>query len=333
MRRIAQWIGFGVLLLLGAAGVTLTHEEVPGANRLVVIGVLNHAPVADAALAGFKDGMAGLGYVEGRHFKVDYPGAQADPARLAAEAERLVRAKVSLLLCLSTPATLAAQKAGLGANIPVLFAPANDPLGAGIVTNLRQPGGNTTGVMFGLQEPKRLEWLVRLVPSVRRVYLPHDPNDPSPRAVLPRLRSVADKLGVELVPAEVRAPEDIARVIREMPADIDAIWIPTDARIASRQAEFAAAAAARRIPLTTPARDTMANGALMSFGFRLFDLGRQAARLADQIFRGVPPADLPVEQAELRLAINLPVAAALGIKIDDDYLAQAELHHGDRTRP
>lgn len=333
MGRILQAIGFAVLLLLGAVAVVLWRDDDSVSARSPVIGVLNHAPVADAALTGFKDGMAALGYIEGRNLRFDYAGSQSDPARLAEEADRLIKARVDLLLCLSTPAILAGQKAARGSSVPVLFAPTNDPLAADVVGSLRRPGGNTTGVMFGFQEPKRLEWLTRIAPKARNIYFPHDPDDPSPRAALTHLKSAAERLNVRLILAEVHGPEDIARVIRDMPADIDAIWIPTDARVASRQADFAAAAAARRIPLTTPARDTIANGALMSYGFRMFDLGRQAARLADQIFRGVAPGDLPVEQAESRLAINMSVAAALGIVLPDEVISQADRFYGSGVRP
>jgi ABC-type uncharacterized transport system substrate-binding protein len=40
--------------------------------------------------------------------------------------------------------------------------------------------------------------------------------------------------------------------------------------------------------------------------------GKQAARLADQIFQGIKPAELPVETGEFYLAINLKTAKALG---------------------
>ncbi len=68
----------------------------------------------------------------------------------------------------------------------------------------------------------------------------------------------------------------------------------------------------------------MQAGALVSYGFVHKDIGRQAAGLADQIFRGVAPGDLPVEMAESRLAINLAAAREIGITIPDDIIAQAE---------
>ena len=89
-------------------------------------------------------------------------------------------------------------------------------MGAGIVTSLARPGGNTTGVSILAPElnVKRLEFLHEFVPQARRIAVLADPSTISTNA---QLTSAARDLGVELVlfevqnPAQIGGPLDVAR--------------------------------------------------------------------------------------------------------------------------
>lgn len=176
-----------------------------------------------------------------------------------------------------------------------------------------------------MQEPRRLEMLTRLAPKVRRVWVPFDSTDPSPVATLPRLRAAAEKLGLILVTADIRSAAQLHAALDPLPRDIDAIFVPPDAMLATNTHAIATAAAARGLPMTVPHHDGVALGALFSYGFDLYALGRQAARLADQILSGTPAADLPIETADMDLTINLAVADRLGLVIPEDMLRHATI--------
>lgn len=312
-------VGLGVLVLwLGLFSESRT-------SRPQRIGVLNHATVADPALRGLKAGLADNGYAEGRNLSIVYNGAIGNPDALADEAGRLVQMKPDLLVGLSTPSALALQKAARDTRLPILFAPSSNPMGAGLVDSLVRPGRRTTGVTFGTQEPRRLEWLKRLLPDLKRLYVPYNPDDPSPVASLPAIAEVADRLGIALVYEKVRSTEELEAALNDLPEGIDAIWLPVDALVTSRLGRFLALATPRRLPITTPQMSGVAEGAFMSYGFDLVDLGRQASRLAVQILRGADPSELPVEMAEFRLSLNLATAQQLGLTVADDILAQARI--------
>jgi putative ABC transport system substrate-binding protein len=100
--------------------------------------------------------------------------------------------------------------------------------------------------------------------------------------------------------------------------------LPQDSLVAARVDDFAAAAIARQLPLCTPTDGQVARGALMSYSFGLIPLGRQAAHLAEQIFKGASPTTLPVETAEFFLSINLKTAEAIGLFIPDDIVRIAD---------
>ena len=108
-----------------------------------------------------------LGYVEGRNMTFDYRSADGQPERLRPLAQELVRAKPDVLI--AGFGTLAAQSAKAATtSIPIVFTNVGDPVGAGLVTSLGQPGGNVTGLTDQARDlgGKRLQLLRELVPSI-----------------------------------------------------------------------------------------------------------------------------------------------------------------------
>ena len=286
-------------------------------SRMNTIGVLNYSVAAEPAFSGFKEAMSQMGYVEGETIRYLYQGPIRNKAKLLNEAKRQLKSGVDLIFAMSTPATLVAKEVTADNRIPVVFGPVSNPVESGIVKSLKQPGGNITGVTFRYQEPKRLKLLQELVPTAKNISFPYNPFDKSPKMNLQRLQSVADKLNLTLIPQPLRDNGQIDHYLANIPPDIDAIYMPTDSLMASRSEDFAAAAEQHNLPLTTPQREGVTAGALFSFGMSLNKLGQQAARLADQIFRGVHPAHLPVEITEFETAINLTTAKSLGITVSD----------------
>lgn len=309
-----------MVLLALAAPVVLLRGEPEAAGRPRVVGVLTNAAVALPAFEGFRAGLAELG---GPPVSFLFGGVIPDDAALVAEARRLVAGGADLILTLTTRAALAALEAGRERGVPVVFAPASNPLRTGLTQSLRRPGGSATGVTFGRQEARRLEWLLRLVPGLESVYVPYTRGDPSPLASLPVLREAAKTLGVPLVEEAVGGWDDLQAALARLPAGTRAMLVPADPGIASHSREIAAFATERGIALSMPHREGVEQGALMSYGFTLYGVGRQAARLALLVLSGVPPAEIPVEMAEFSLSLNLEAAHRLGLEMPPLMLRQA----------
>jgi putative ABC transport system substrate-binding protein len=237
-----------------------------------------------------------------------------------------LEAKSDLILSITTPATLAAKQATAGSGLPVVFSTVTDPLGAGIVESMRQPGGNITGVVSGTQEARRFEWLVRVAPAIKQIYVVYNPHDKSPVLALEMARGAAEKLGVELIAREVYDPETLDDAVLNIPAEADGVFILPDSLVGTRLPDLVATATERKLPTSVAdVTDAQKHSVLISFGIDQHLSGKQAARLADQIFKGARPADLPVEMAEFYLAINLNVAKTIGLTIPDEILRQADI--------
>ena len=291
--------------------------------RHYVIGVLNYTMAAEPCLHGFKNGMRDAGYIEGENVSYIYNGFFPNKEALLEEGRRLLDDNVDIIVAMSTPAAMAAKKTATETRTPVVFGPVNDPVGSGVVDRNPKPDGNITGVYFGIQEVKRLEWMTKLAPNAKRIFVLYNPKDRSPRLSIEKIQEAAPVLGLELVLSEASDAPAIVSLLQSMPDDIEALYMPTDSLMATNIAEFVRVALQRRIPLSTPHQPGVEQGALYSYGFSHIAVGRQMARLADQILHGIKPSDLPVEMAELFLSINVATAKSIGLDISDDVLRQA----------
>jgi putative tryptophan/tyrosine transport system substrate-binding protein len=275
-------------------------------------------------VTGFKTAMAAAGYREGETIRYLDQGPAGSIDRLDAIIEAHLREQPDLFLVSSTPATQAVQRMTRGNPIPIVFAPVNDPLAAGIVDNLKHPGGQITGVRLPTGDDLRLYWLREIAPRARRVWVPYTPEDRSAHATLAQIRDAAPGLGLDLLEQPVSGKRELNAALAAMPADVDAIFLPRDSSIESHIELFVEFALQRRLPLSAPSLIQVEAGALFSYGFVHGEIGQQAAHLAEQIIKGVSPGDLPVQMAENVLSINLATARRIGIDVPDTILLQAE---------
>ncbi len=289
------------------------------------IGVVNLSPRLEPVLEGFKAGMAELGYTEGENVTFLYDGPAENIAALDDKVQILLDANVDLILAISTPAAQAAHRLAQNTGTPVVFGPVTDPVAAGIAESVPHPGGVATGVRLGAEsEAERLEWLLQVDKHIQRIYIPYNPDDASAVSSVTAVSEAMHALGIVPILQEASNDEAITAAIANIPVDADAILLPQDSLVAARIDDFAVAAITRQLPLSVPTDEQVERGALISYSFRLHELGSQMARLADQILQGTSPADLPVETAQFFLTVNLQTAVAINLEMPDIVLQSAD---------
>lgn len=315
-----------ITILLTAVLLLPILSACTGQTRMLTIGVVNLSPLLRPVFEGFKAGMTEFGYVENVNIRYLYEESgtidKLDPI-----VESYLAPEIDLILAISTPATVRA-KALAESSKRIVFASVLDPLGTDIVPEIKQPGGNITGIRHGIHETKRMEWLYRVKPSMKKVYAPYNPNDGAAKIGLSLAQEAAKELGVEIIAPEAPDSDAVTKALEEMPEDIDAILLLADNLVASRLASgtpnFVSVSRARKVPLSVPVVSQVAQGGLISYAFDFRSLGRQSARLVDQVLRGVKPGDLPVETVEFSLVINQYIAKEIGLTIPDEILQQAD---------
>jgi putative ABC transport system substrate-binding protein len=276
--------------------------------------------------SGFPLGMRELGYVSGRDYVSENRYANDDLTRLPSLAEELVRLRPDVIVTGTTPAALAAKKAT--ASVPIVGINMTDPVGFGLVTSEAHPGTNVTGILFRLEglTGKQLEIALDLMPKASTIGLMVNVNNPSNVLQRRETEVAAAKLGVVLIPLEIRAGADIGpafqRLVRERASGA---FIVGDPLFLGVRRQIAAYALASRLPTMFVFREHTEDGGLISYGIDLHANFRRAAYFVDRILKGQKPADLPVEfPTKLELVINLATAKALGLDVPATLLARAD---------
>jgi putative ABC transport system substrate-binding protein len=313
--------------LLAACGLPLPPTEQPATARPAPVGVLHlGAEEAPPVLVGLRQGLADLGYVEGRDVALDVRSGRGRPEAAAAAARELIDNRVQVLVSAGTVATQVAREAAGG--VPIVFTQVGDPIAAGFVRSLAQPDGNLTGFshLLPATSGKRLALLRELAPTVRTVLTTYDPANPSSASAAEVARAAAGPLGVSLRERHVRSREEVSAALREVGrGEVDAILVLPDSLVVNAGDEIIAAAERERLPAMFHEDTWVRRGGLASYGASFADLGRQAAAYVDKILKGARPADLPVQQATtFELVINLQAAQALGLSIPQAVLARAD---------
>ena len=311
------------LLLMGTlllpSGVSALDHGQP-----VNIGALTTSWGPTPTVVGLRDGLVALGYRENEHFAIGTRFVSGKLAALPSAAQELVVAGVDIILALSTPAVIAAQR--ITHNIPVVFVIADDPVQAGLVRSFSRPGRNITGVTADHTSlaPKRLEIFKRMNPGLKRVMFVYDSGHSGSAARATAYRSAANLMGIDYIEHAVQSESEAkAAFARIEKGQVDGILVPV---ILSMNIPGIAAEAAseRKIPAMFTNPFWIERGGLASYGLNEYSMGQQAARLVEKIMRGVSPAEIPVEvNNDIEFSVNLKTAKALGLKILPQVLYQA----------
>jgi len=297
-------------------------------GRVYRIGVLETIPAAQNAanLAGLLRGLRERGYLEGQNLQIEYRSADGRAERFPDLAAEMVRLPVDLIVTRGTPAAKAAKAAT--ETVPIVMAAIGEPLGVGVVANLARPGGNITGLSAFVTElaGKRVELLKPAHPSIARVGLLLNMDNPVSPPQWEATRTTAAALGLAAELLDVRTEKDIAAAFAAIASlKVDALSVGIDALTQSQAETIVGHAAEHKLLTAYPAREFVEMGGLMSYGPSYPDLYYRAAGLIDKIFKGAKPGDLPVEQpTKLELVINFKIANALGVTVPQSLLVRAD---------
>ena len=300
--------------------------ETQQAGRVYRIGVVLQGGPYFADIDGLRDGLKGLGLVEGKHFVLDVRDTKGDLTLVESAARALEEQKVDLIYSITTSVTLAAKRATK--SVPIVFYTGTDPVAVGLVESFRKPGGRLTGVYGRFTEltAKRLELLKDMMPRLRRVVIFYSPDNPAAQISMRIARDAAGRLQVKLVERPVDSVEALRAGLRALrPGEADAFIYASDAMIVSQEELFLDTSRTKKLPTMLSYQGNVSKGALASYGENRFTLGRLAAQYIQRVLLGANPADLPIEQIDkLHFVVNLKTAKALGLTIPPSLLQRAD---------
>jgi putative ABC transport system substrate-binding protein len=316
-----------LLALLGAALAAPFAPLAQQPQKLSRIGVLAADSSSTRVYDGFRQGLQGLGYVEGKNITIQWRFADGNYERLPLLAAELARLNVDVIVAATTLSVQAAHQAT--GTIPIIMVAVPDPVGEGFVASLSRPGRNITGLTNIVTEvsPKHLELLRAVVPKLSRVAVMINPLNPSDALVLEQVQGAAYTAGVKVLAVEASTAKQIEAAFGAMAqARTQATIVAADSFFDVQRDQIAKLALKNRLPTMSSNREMTEAGGMMSYGQDLTEHYRRAATYVDKILKGAKPAALPIEQPTvLQLVINRKSAKALGVTIPEQLVVRADL--------
>jgi ABC-type uncharacterized transport system substrate-binding protein len=315
--------------ILGGAAAWPVVSKAQQPERVRNIGMLNilgsDDPEAQARRAVFEQTLQQLGWMVGRDLKIEIRQIGADLDSTRRYAAELIALAPDVIVSIGSISVAPLQQATR--TIPIVFMNVPDPVGAGFVESMAHPGGNITGFsnfeysMSG----KWAELLKQIAPNVTRALVFRDPTSAAGIGQFAAVRSVAQSLGVELTPVNVRDTDEIERAVAAFARSGNGGVIVTAGGTAAHRKLIISLAARYKLPSVYPYRYYAEDGGLITYGPNSHDQVRRAAGYVDRILKGEKPADMPVQApTKYELIVNLKTAKALGLTIPQSLLATAD---------
>jgi putative ABC transport system substrate-binding protein len=297
----------------------------PHARIAVLMPYDENDPVTKPRLSAFTQALADLGWTDGRNARMDVRWAGGDTNRIRVLAQELVGLQPDIILTAGTPATATVQRETR--TIPIVFANVGEPVTAGIVARLNQPGGNITG--FAQYEAtlggKWLELLSEIAPGLKRAAIVFNPDTAQVSTYVPSFETAARSLKVVSITAPVHSDAEIETAIIGLGREPGGgLVVMPDVWMQLHRLPLILAAARSNVPAVYWLSDFARSGGLLSYGIDVADNFRHAATYVDRILRGEKPGDLPVQlPTKFEMVVNRKTATALGLAIPPSILLRA----------
>jgi putative tryptophan/tyrosine transport system substrate-binding protein len=307
------------------------HAQQP--DRMRLVGVLmafaESDPGAQSEVAGFRNELKKLGWMEGNNLRIELRWGAGDANRIKTFAKELVDLRPDAILGQTT--SVVSALAHETRTIPIVFAVVSDPIGSGFAASLAHPGGNITG--FTTNEPavggKWLGLLKEIAPRTVRVALLFNPATAvALRFFSSSIQDAASSSAVQATAAPFHAKDDIEGVIAAQARNPGGglVVLPDAFFFDAPNRDLVIALAARHsVPTIYFTRLFVVEGGLISYSADFAEEVRQSAGYVDRILKGAKPADLPIQlPINYEMAINLKTATSLGLDIPPTLLARAD---------
>ena len=265
---------YALLLAQSVPAQAQQPKKVPPIGYLSTRDPASESDRAEAVRLGLRE----RGYIEGQSITIEYRFAEGKRERFADLAAELVRLKVDIIMAAGGDLLLRPVMNATKTIPIVMMGGGADPVDAGLIKSLAQPGGNVTGITnLGAElGGKRLELLKEAVPKLTRVAILYDVA--GVREVKEVLPAAARALKLTIQPWEVKSADDFEKIFAEVGKQRpDGLYVPGGALMNTNQKRIVGFALKSRLPSVYGRREYVAAGGLMYYGADLADSYKRVA--------------------------------------------------------
>jgi len=321
MVKNSIWLIAIFLSLLSIAGAKDTAKTV----KKVYINQLVQHPALDMATKGIIDGLAELGFINGKNLDLKIDNAQGDTILANQISARLVSLNPDVVVGNPTITAQSFVKYAKEGKVKLVFTSVTDPVGAKIVNKLDQPGDNVTGVSNFVALEPQIEMFQKIKPTMKKLGFLYNPGELNSITLLNMLKEICPRYGLEVIGITASKTSEVYQSAVKLSLLVDAIFISNDNMALSALKTIIKAANAQQIPVFVSDTDIVKDGALAALGPNQYEIGKQTARLIAKILEGEDINKMNVEFPKgTELFLNQSTAAKLGIVFPKELLAKAD---------
>lgn len=315
------------LTVMVVAALFLTQKEQnnsTNSTEKVKIGVLQfvtHGSL-DEIYKGIKAGLEEGGYTTTDNLEIDFMNAEGDQSQVQTMSKKLVDNGNELLIGIATPA--AQSLANATTELPIIMGAVTDPVGANLVTDLKNPGGNITGVSDQTPVADAVSLIKEITPDAKTIGVLYSSNEDNSKIQVAEFKAAAEEAGYTVLEYAVASSNEIAATVEVASSKADVLFAPVDNTVASAFSTVVSVANKTKTPIFTSVEDMVEGGGIASVTLSQYDLGVATGKMAAKILDGANPADTPVQIFnEGTVVVNQKVAKELGITLSDDVISKA----------
>lgn len=315
------------LTVMVVTALFLTQKEQnnsTNSTEKVKIGVLQFVThdSLDEIYKGIKAGLEEGGYTTTENLSIDFMNAEGDQSQVQTMSKKLVDNGNELLIGIATPA--AQGLANATAELPIIMGAVTDPVGANLVTDLKNPGGNITGVSDQTPVADTVSLIKEITPDAKTIGVLYSSNEDNSKIQVAEFKAAAEEAGYTVLEYAVASSNELASTVEVASSKVDALFTPVDNTVASAFSTVVSVANKSKTPIFTSVEDMVEGGGIASVTLSQYDLGVATGKMTAKILDGANPADTPVQIFnEGTVVVNQKVAKELGITLSDDVINQA----------
>ena len=320
----------GLIVAITLVGVvvgyllTQSDDEDEDVRHVAVVMQVSQQAAADVEstmLTPLKIEMTSLGYREGESIEYQLISG-GTPDQLKEAVAATTGTDFDLVLAFGPAELDAVLQANLDA--PRIFYMDRPAMSDELSDVLSDPDSDMTGTVLPFHSPKRLELLLEIDPSIKRIFMPYNPDDLFAQATYEAVLALEESFGVEIVAYPYTDLETFEQGMAAIPADVDAVFLVSTVETTLAVLDWSDECLRRHVPLSVGFGVPMGE-ALMGYGSDLTEVYETLAHQADRVLHGTDPNEMPVETVEITSYLHLGVADALGIEIPESALRKIPL--------
>ncbi|CYU44177.1 ABC transporter periplasmic protein [Streptococcus suis] len=315
------------LTVMVVAALFMTQKEQSNSStstEKVKIGVLQFVThdSLDEIYKGIKAGLEEGGHTTTDNLEIDFMNAEGDQSQVQTMSKKLVDNGNELLIGIATPA--AQGLANATTELPIIMGAVTDPVGANLVTDLKNPGGNITGVADQTPVADAVSLIKEITPDAKTIGVLYSSNEDNSKIQVAEFKAAAEEAGYTVLEYAVASSNEIAATVEVASSKADVLFTPVDNTVASAFSTVVSVANKTKTPIFTSVEDMVEGGGIASVTLSQYDLGVATGKMAAKILDGANPADTPVQIFnEGTVVVNQKVAKELGITLSDDVISKA----------